>query len=485
MIKSYILLVALLLMNGLVEAQIPQLLTMDEVVNQAIETSYDMKVADIQLKISEHNFAFFKTSLKPQIGLSVSLPDYINTSRGITQPNGSILFRPISQNNAALSLYGSQQISYTGGTVFVQSDLQRFDDFTSKYQSFNGIPLRVGIIQPIFGFNSIKWEQKINALSLGIAAKKINFDIENVKRTAASLFIDALLASSNLEIAITNEIINEKLVTIANERYLLGKLSMDEKLQLENALASAKLSKIQFTTQFQNRLMDLDNFLAKDYSQNDTVRLELPEPLPRLYVDEEQAVEHALANNFNLETFAQQLIQADRDIKKASVDNGLQMSLRASFGLARGSTTLSDIYQDPYGERQISVGVDIPIVNWGRKKEAVKIASLQKELVNTQISQSKAVIVNNVKRVVQAFNVLQDEVDIQKKIMENATQRFEISNQRYILGNIALTDLTIAQADKDRSKRDYVMSVARYWDAYYGIRMLTSFDFVTNQKIQN
>ncbi|HPN71664.1 MAG TPA: TolC family protein, partial [Saprospiraceae bacterium] len=145
----------------------------------------------------------------------------------------------------------------------------------------------------------------------------------------------------------------------------------------------------------------------------------------------------------------------------------------------------SDIYQDPYGERQISVGVDIPIVNWGRKKEAVKIASLQKELVNTQISQSKAVIVNNVKRVVQAFNVLQDEVDIQKKIMENATQRFEISNQRYILGNIALTDLTIAQADKDRSKRDYVMSVARYWDAYYGIRMLTSFDFVTNQKIQN
>ena len=167
------------------------------------------------------------------------------------------------------------------------------------------------------------------------------------------------------------------------------------------------------------------------------------------------------------------------------MDNGLQMSLRASFGLARGSTTLSDIYQDPYGERQISVGLDIPIVNWGRKKEAVKIASLQKELVNTQISQSKAVIINNVRRVVQAFNVLQDEVAIQKKIMENATQRFEISNQRYILGNIALTDLTIAQADKDRSKRDYVMSVARYWDAYYGIRMLSGFDFVSNQKIQN
>ncbi|HMS71239.1 MAG TPA: TolC family protein, partial [Saprospiraceae bacterium] len=365
------------------------------------------------------------------------------------------------------------------------SDLQRFDDFTSKYQSFNGIPLRVGIIQPIFGFNSIKWDQKINALSLGIAAKKIDFDIENVKRTAASLFIEALLASSNLEIAITNEIINEKLVTIANERYILGKLSMDEKLQLENALASAKLSKIQFTTQFQNRLMDLDNFLAKDYGQQDTLLLELPEPLPRLFVDEDQAINQALTNNFNLESFAQQLIQADRDINKASVDNGLQMSLRASFGLARGSTTLSDIYQDPYGERQISVGVDIPIVNWGRKKEAVKIASLQKDLVNTQISQSKAVIINNVRRVVQAFNVLQDEVAIQKKIMENATQRFEISNQRYILGNIALTDLTIAQADKDRSKRDYVMSVAKYWDAYYGIRMLTGFDFVSNQKIQN
>ena len=466
-------------------AQVPKLLTMEEVINQSMASSYDMKGAALNLKIAEGNFAFFKTSLKPQIGLSVSFPDYINTSRGVTQPNGSIEFRPISQNNAALSLYGSQQIPLTGGTIFVQSDLQRFDDFTSKYKSFNGIPLRVGINQPIFGFNGIKWDQKINNITVRSAEKKITFDAENVKRTAAALFLDALLASSNLEIAQTNEQINEKLIVIANERYALGKLSMDEKLQLENALAAAQLSKIQFTTQFQNTLMELENFVAKNYRQETGLTLVLPEPLEKMYVDENLALEYAFANNYNLEEFAKQLIQSDRDIKLANVNNGLQMSLRASFGLARGSTNLSDIYRDPYADRQVSVGLDIPIVNWGRKKEAVNVASLQKELVENQIEQSKALITNAVRRVVQAFNVLQEEVVIQKKIMENATQRFEISNQRYILGNIALTDLTIAQSDKDRSKRDYVLSVAKYWDAYYGIRMLTIYDFEKNQKIRN
>ena len=79
---------------------------------------------------------------------------------------------------------------------------------------------------------------------------------------------------------------------------------------------------------------------------------------------------------------------------------------------------------------------------------------------------------------------LQQEVRLQKDISETAAERFDIARQRYILGDISITDLTIAQREKDQALIAYISSLRSYWTDYYQLRVLTGYDFINNDAIR-
>ena len=58
-----------------------------------------------------------------------------------------------------------------------------------------------------------------------------------------------------------------------------------------------------------------------------------------------------------------------------------------------------------------------------------------------------------------------------------AQRRYEIALKRYQTGNVTITDLNIAQNEKDSNKRAFFNSLKDYWMAYYELRALTLYDF--------
>ena len=62
-------------------------------------------------------------------------------------------------------------------------------------------------------------------------------------------------------------------------------------------------------------------------------------------------------------------------------------------------------------------------------------------------------------------------------------ERYQIAKQRYLLGNLDITNLNIALQEKDQAKRDYIQALRNYWNAYYSIRRLTLYDFERQEKI--
>ena len=53
--------------------------------------------------------------------------------------------------------------------------------------------------------------------------------------------------------------------------------------------------------------------------------------------------------------------------------------------------------------------------------------------------------------------------------------------ERYVLGNLSITDLSIAFQEKDQAKRDYIAALRDFWGAYYQLRYLS---FTTLKKIE-
>ena len=129
------------------------------------------------------------------------MPDFSRTISPVIQPDGTTAFRQVAINNSALNLSLSQGIGLTGGEVFVRSQVQRFDDFDRKQKSYNSNPAIIGISQPLFGYNALAWNKKIEPLRYEESLKKYVEDRETISLTATERFFDLLLQQVNAEIS--------------------------------------------------------------------------------------------------------------------------------------------------------------------------------------------------------------------------------------------------------------------------------------------
>ena len=456
--------------------------SLDQVLDQVIDNSFASKSAVIQKDIVGAQYKFYKSLLKPNVSLSGSIPNFIKSSTPIIQPDGTISFQSIRQANGSLSVFASQVIPATGGTLFINSDIQRFDDLSLSNHQYNGIPLRAGISQPIFGFNPWKHEKAIQEFSLAEAQLNYNIQIEESLGLATDYYFNILIAKQNLEIANTNQIVNEKLLKITDERLLLGKVSKDEKLQLEIELNNAKLAVSQATTELDQAMTQLYTFLGITIPSQAT-DFSIPEQINISDIDINSLLLSSKKNRPEIMAFQKNKAMNKRDLAQAKADFGLQASLNASIGLARGSEILKEVYTDPFDEQRFNITLSIPILDWGKRDAATSQIELQQELIDASYHQRVLELENGIQQRGLFFSRLQNDITLLKEIMEKAEERFKISNERYVLGNLDITNLTLAQREKDQAKRNYINALKSYWVSYYEIRALSGFDVLNNQEI--
>ncbi|HEY6828379.1 MAG TPA: TolC family protein, partial [Gemmatimonadaceae bacterium] len=64
-----------------------------------------------------------------------------------------------------------------------------------------------------------------------------------------------------------------------------------------------------------------------------------------------------------------------------------------------------------------------------------------------------------------------------------SAKQFEVARNRYIVSKISNTDLYNAQSDKDNSVIAYVQALRNYWTAFYHLRRVTLYDFVSKREM--
>ncbi|HEX6426684.1 MAG TPA: hypothetical protein VF008_03320, partial [Niastella sp.] len=140
------------------------ILSLPQVVAMARDKSIASKQAATVKETKYWLWRSFRSNYQPQLSLNGTLPGYSKTFTQVLQPDGTILFQPIHNNNSNLNLSFNQSIAATGGTVFGTTQLQRFDDFDRHNTLYNGVPYGIGYSQPLWQFNTLKWDKRIEPL---------------------------------------------------------------------------------------------------------------------------------------------------------------------------------------------------------------------------------------------------------------------------------------------------------------------------------
>jgi len=418
-----------------------------------------------------------KSAFRPQLSLNATLPSINRSISEFTLPSGDRTFVTQSFMSNSIGINLNQAITATGGRVSVSSNLRRLDDFgTSNLPpNYLSAPISIGFDQPIFSQNPFKWDRKEAEINYIAAQKRFVEDREQVAFESVNSFFDLYISQINLEQSIRNSEYLDSIATNAKGRFGVGRISETELLQIQLSAKNAKGTVARNKLNVQNKIELLRIFLG--IQEQVDFELEKPAPITVYRIDKEKALEYALKNRSVTEDFRLRLLTAQRTLDAAQKNNGPTLRLQGSFGLTQTSENLSGAYQELLDQQQVSLSVDIPIADFGRRRAQREIAESNLELTRLQLEQDRVSFEREILVNIEQFELIRNQLVLAEEALNIAVKRVDIAKKRFDVGKIDVTNLNIAIQEELSAQQSYYNTVWDLWRAHYTLRNLTLYDF--------
>ena len=456
-------------------------LTLSQAIQIAQANSPEAESARNTYRSAYWSYRFYKANYLPSVTLSSS-PYFNRQISKITQNDGTSLFMKQNQLGFDVNMSINQNIWFTGGNLFIQSKVNRMDELENKTTSYNTQPVVIGYQQAIFGYNSLKWDRRMEPVRFRQARKAYNEALELIASQTCNYFFNLASAQTNLDIASSNYASADTLYRYAEGRYNIGTITENEMLQLEINKLSEETNLINARFELEEQMQKFRSFLG--IQQEMELKVITEENVPQFQVPLDEALKMAFENSPDIENYELRKLQSKSNLASAKANAGLKADLYVQFGLSQTGDKFSDSYRNPMNQQYASIGLSIPILDWGRGKGRIRMAKSNLELTNIQVEQGLKDFELNVVRMVRQFNLQAQYMEIAAKKARTADRRFEVAKRLYLLGKSTILDLNSAISEKDSSLRSYVSSLQNYWSLYYGLRSMTGYDFERNQKIE-
>jgi outer membrane protein TolC len=454
-------------------------LTIQDIIERAKSQSPASKQAETRKENRYWSYRYFRTNYNPQLRLSGRLPYQKRVSQAPLS-DGTFQYAKINQFNSFLNLGLEQPIPWTAGTISVNSNVGYFNNYNydpeslSPKEQWSGTVMSVEFTQPLFSFNTLKWQKKTEPLRYEESKREYVEQLEFISRESVNRFFNVLQQQIYLEIARFNLANNDTIYKIEQGRYNIGTTSLDKLLQVELQLLRSRQAVAEATLLLETSRLQLRSYIG--LNSGDDFKLILPETIPAFDVTIDEALEYARGNRASFIGFERRRIEAEREVAQARGQRW-QAELTAAYGLNNNGLILNDIYVDPTEQQQFNLTLSVPVLDWGRNKSRLRTAIANKEFNDFDIAQEQVNFEQEVITQVRQFEMLRLQIEITKKSDEVATERYNVAQNRYLIGKIDITNLNIALTEKDNAKRSYIEALELFWLAYYDLRRLTLYDF--------
>lgn len=475
--KIILTIIVAIVLTAFAKAQDTLKLSLDEVIRIASTQSIDAFRNKNMYLSSYWEFRYYQAERLPSLSLS---SDLVNFNRSISNyynpetKEETYINRETFNSNMSLSL--SQNVALTGGRLFLQSDVGMLKNLAGdKKTSYSSTPISIGFSQDLNGYNQLKWRSKIEPLKFEKAKKGFIQDIEELNIKSTRNFFSLINAQIQRGIAETNLANADTLYRIGQGRFQVGTVTQDELLKMEldrlNAEQSLSLAQIEE----QRALASLNSFLGLD--KNTVIECVVPTEIPELKIDPDLAIAQALENNPEILNQQQQVLQQDESVARAKSEAGINTSLFAQYGLNQSADQLEDVYTEPDKSQRFTVGLSVPLVDWGRRKGRLSMAESNREVALATIRQERIDFEMDIMQSVLEFNLQSGQVANSAKADTVAQMGYNVTFQRFLIGKIDVIKLNIASNDQESARMAYLNRLRDYWTSYFRIRSITLFDF--------
>lgn len=424
----------------------------------------------------------YQASRLPSLSLYGTLGSFDRSLRLLQNyETGEMVYTSNYNMENSLGLRARQNITFTGGTLSLYTDLTRIDQFGSGGRTWYAQPVTLSYSQPLFAYNQFKWDKLISPKEYERAKRTYLESMEDVTLRAVDRFFGVMEAQKRYEVSRTNYDNTSQMLRIARERLSLGSVTRDEYLQLELRQLSDSIAVNENEVALREARMQLNSLLGLDETRQ--VEPVLEEDLPAVQMDYGLVLEKANVNSsFGFDN-AINLLNAESAIAQAKASRGITMQLNARFGLSKTAPELQGVYRDLLNQEVVGLTFTVPILDWGEGKGRVKKAEAAAEVVKARVEQAE-----NDKRIslytaVGQFNNQRQLCDVSRRAAAIAQERYDLVMDKFRSGKASVTDLNTARSESDDAVQKYIRDISSFWSYYYTLRKLTLYDFLTGEDL--
>lgn len=424
----------------------------------------------------------YQASRLPSLSLYGTLGSFDRSLRLLQNyETGEMVYTSNYNMENSLGLRARQNITFTGGTLSLYTDLTRIDQFGSGGRTWYAQPVTLSYSQPLFAYNQFKWDKLISPKEYERAKRTYLESMEDVTLRAVDRFFGVMEAQKRYEVTRTNYDNTSQMLRIARERLSLGSVTRDEYLQLELRQLSDSIAVNENEVALREARMQLNSLLGLDETRQ--VEPVLEEDLPAVLMDYGLVLEKANVNSsFGFDN-AINLLNAESAIAQAKASRGITMQLNARFGLSKTAPELQGVYRDLLNQEVVGLTFTVPILDWGEGKGRVKKAEAAAEVVKARVEQAE-----NDKRIslytaVGQFNNQRQLCDVSRRAAAIAQERYDLVMDKFRSGKASVTDLNTARSESDDAVQKYIRDISSFWSYYYTLRKLTLYDFLTGEDL--
>lgn len=480
--KKFLLLFVGWLAGGCVTGQSLGKMTLEEAIKIAYTRSPQAQMVQLTFMSQYWSFRSYKAQFLPSLNLSGDLANYNRSLVEVRDPEtGRISYVANNTMNNSLSVRINQNIALTGGSVSLYTSLDRLDQFSYDTKIYNSTPVSISYTQPLRSFNSLKWQKKTEPLQYEKAKKQYLEAMENIVVQTSTYFFSVLSAQTSYKKSTDNLKDTRGMYEIAQKRHSIGTLTKSELLQLELSLMNAELSVSDSKVNLEVALFNFKSYLG--VSESTFFELQPPMRVPEVLMEYDFVLSKALQNSSHLIGLKISEINALKSVAQAKAGRGIQVELSANLGLSKTDDDLMNVYGRLKDREVIGLSVTMPIYDWGMSRGRVKMAEAEARLAQTEQSQEEIKFQQDIRIKVMQFNNQAMQCRISAKALTIAEERYDITKKRFQNGGITVTDLNTAQKEFDSASEQYISQLHTFWNAYFELRKLSLYDFISQKDI--
>ena len=422
-------------------------------------------------------FRTYKANRLPSLSLNLTPAQYY---RYITQRYDSNsdmdVYREQQMFSAGGGLTLQQNFDWTGGTFYLESDLEYMRNFgDTKSTQYSSVPVRMGYTQSLLGYNPFRWERKIEPLKYEKVKKEFIYNTEVLSEEAVTYFFALAMAQADYKLAQENALSTDTLYNIGLKRHKIASISRADLLTLQLDKVNAQNTLENSRIALKRAMSALALFLNMD--KHTTIELDLPGRPTAFEIPVDEALAKAKLNNPTYLQQRQNVLEAEQQVNKTKIESRFNATLNASVGFNQVAERFKDVYRRPLQQDLVNISVSIPLVDWGVRKGKYNMARNNLNVVKTSARQEELSLEEEVTMTVSDFNIQLRLISSAEEALDLAVMAYEQTRQRFIIGKADVNSLTLSLNRQQEAQKNYISALQNYWLNYYKIRRLTLHDF--------